>query len=307
MSISSNKSLLGILTSVVAALFVAKALWVFTELKYLPKKGVDVVEDSGVRSLFYHYNLASKKEKPKPIVKHYSPKKVEVISKPKSAPKPKEVTKFTLKGIYNSKEKKVIIIEYLGQSYALSLGEELKGYKFVALTPTVATMKKDGKSYKLELYKKQQVNQSAPKPAQESAPIEVPAPKAINQAPKPAINPSQQASKDAPYKEGGTTYIPKSTFNKYKGNYAQIRRNINAIPNMENGKLNGFKVSFVRANSDFSKLGLKRGDIITAINGEPLNNFKVPLEFFNNIDTITAATLTVKRGNEIKELEYEVR
>ena len=301
MSIDSKKSALGAFVSIFLALFIAKAIWVFAEVKYLPKKGIDIAKDIGVKSLYYHYNLASKKDKPKPIIKHYKPAKVVSTRKPKVKPKPKKVTKFILKGIYDSTSKKVIIVEYLNKSYALSLGETLEGYKFTKLADTTAIFTKNGIDYKVNLFtkdKKSSKKSNNSKPQRELANnIDKPKPKTIKKEPK----------REEPVTEGGTTYIPKSTFNKYKGNYAQIRRNINAIPNMENGKLNGFKISFVKANSDFAKLGLKRGDIITAINGEPLNNFKVPLEFFNNIDTISAATLTIKRGNEIKELEYEVR
>ena len=127
-------------------------------------------------------------------------------------------------------------------------------------------------------------------------------------SPQPMANrPKPKKAKVEPIREGDTTIIPKTLFNKYKGDYRAIRRNINAVPNMVNGKLNGFKISFVRRGSDFDKLGLKRGDIITAINGEELKDFSVPMRYFNNMDSLTAATITVKRGNETKELEYEVR
>jgi general secretion pathway protein C len=295
MSQNSKKSAIGVAVALLLSLFIAKAFWVYMEAKYLPKETQELQKSSGIKKLYYHYNLASKKDKPKPIVKKESKQAVK-IKKPNKPKEPEKITKFALKGVYNSSDKKIIIVEYRGKSYSLQTGEELEGYKFVNLFATYALFKKDGKEYKLDLYKKSANNStnSTTKPSSFTAP-------------KEPAKVAKKETKEEPTQDGATTVIPKSLFNKYKGDYRAIRRNINAVPNMENGKLSGFKISFVRPGSDFSKLGLKRGDIIKAINGEALDNFKVPLELFNNADTLSAATFTIKRGNEIKELEYEVR
>ena len=295
MSQSSKKSTIGIVVALLLGLLITKAIWVFIDSKYLPKRGEDLEKNTNVKKLYYHYNLASKKDKPKAIVKKRN--------KPKPKPKPKKpekITKFILKGLYNAKDKKIILVLYKGKSYALELNDTLEGYKFTKLYATYAIFEKDGKEYKLDLYKK--VKDSNRNRSNKSSNIS-------NNTPPPSAKEKEKPLDGTlkPIHEGDTTIIPKSLFNKYKGDYRAIRRNINAVPNMENGKLNGFKISFVRKGSDFSKLGLKRGDIIMAINGEPLDNFKVPLEFFNNAENLSAATFTIKRGNEIKELEYEVR
>jgi len=261
MSQSSKKSNFNILIATLAGLLIAKVAWVGLEITKLPKSGVDLEKTNSLKALFYHYNLASKKELPKVIVNKNKPK-VKII---KQKPKLQKITKMILKGLYNSKERKVIVVEYLGKSYALALGEEIEGYKFIKLYPTYAILKKDGKEFQLDLYKK-----DAKKEKQKSSNVTI-TPSAIKVKKETKIEHA-----------GDTTYIPKNLFNKYRSNN-------------------------VRKGSDFDKLGVKRGDIITAINGEALNNFKVPLEFFNNLDTISAAELTIKRGNEIKELEYEVR
>ena len=290
MSQDSKRSGYSLLIPILAGAFVAKALWVGVELYKLPKEGVSLEKSSGLKNLYYHYNLASKKELPKVIVKKSKPT---VIKKPKPKPKPQKINKFVLKGIYDSSDKKIIILEYLNKSYALELGESIEGYKFIKLYPTYAVFEKDGKEYSLDLYKKKKSNSSK---------------NAITVSSTPAVQKPKVAQKDNVIKrEGDTTYIPKNLFNKYRSDFGAIRRNIGVAPYMVGGKLNGFKIRYVKKGSDFDKLGVKRGDIIQAINGEPLNNFKVPLEFFNNLDSISAATITIKRGDEIKELEYEVR
>ena len=284
MSQDFKSSGFGILIPILLGLVIAKFGWVVVELLKLPKEGVNLEHSGNLKPLYYHYSLASKKELPKVIAK-----KPKVIKKAPPKPKPQKITKFILKGIFASSDKKLIVLEYLNKSYVLALGESLQGYKFVKLYPTYAIFSKDGKEYKLELYKDKKN-------------------KHITHRTTSSYTPSQTKSvKKAIVREGDTTYISKNLFNKYRRNFNLIQKNIAVVPNMVGGKLKGFKIRFVRKGSDFDKLGVQRGDIILSINGEPLNNFKVPLEFFNNLDSITAATITIKRGDEIKELEYEVR
>ena len=292
MSQNSKKSTYTLLAAIAGGLLIAKALWVGVEIIKLPKSGEDVESKSGLKSLYYHYSLASKKELPKAITKKQIKQTVKAaVVKPK--PKPEEFNKFILTGIYSSSSKKIIVLEYLGKSHVIETGESVEGYKFTKLYPTYAIFIKDKKEYKLDLDKKVPENKKTATSVPESTNSE--------EKPKEAVK--EQKIERA----GDTTYIPKNLFNKYKTDIGAIRKSIGVVPYMAAGKLNGFKIRYVKRGSDFDKLGVKRGDIITAINGEQLNNFKVPLEFFNNLDSITAATLTIKRGNEIKELEYEVR
>ncbi len=289
MSQNSNRKALGWAIALLLGLIVTKAFWVALENFKLPHRGVDNQRGDSLKPLYYHYKLAKKEIKEVKVSKGGKSQKGK--NRPKPKPKLQKITKFILKGIYNSKDKKVILVEYMGKSYALSLGEEIEGYKFSDLYPTYAVFTKDGKEYKLELFKEKKESQSSSSSK----------PNVLTTIPKTA------AKSNKIEREGDTTYIPKALFNKYRTNINEIQKNIGVVPNMEGGKLNGFKISYVKKGSDFDKLGVKRGDIILSINGEPLNNFKVPIEFFNNLDSITAATITVKRGNEIKELEYEIR
>ena len=305
MSQNSKKSIIGSLIALLFGLVVAKGLWSIVDFRLLPKKGIDLKEDLGLKPLYYHYNLASKKEVIKAIVHKQAPKKViPKIRKKKIIPE--KIESFLFKGLYNSNRKKFVVIEYKGKTAVLGIGEEFEGYKLISLKGTIATFAKNGKQYELDIYKKYEKkglnsrsgSSSEPLP---SNPIEQPIKKEQMQSPR------SQASKLAPHKEGATTVIPKDLFDRYRTNLRQIQKNMNAVPYMVNGQLEGFKVNYIKKGSDFSKLGIKRGDIIIAVNGEPLNNLKVPIEFFKNLDTMTAATFTIKRGNEIKELEYEVR
>lgn len=290
MNKNSKNSTLSILIPILLALFLAKAFWVGVSYLYLPKSGVDKEADTKVEPLYYRYSLASKKDAPKPIVQ---PKKVK-----KRAPKPKPrnlaVKKFVLKGIYAARDQKIATIEYQGKTYVLEVGEEIKGFKLVQVKPTYVLFRKDKEDYKLEIFKNQQNELSSEVFTSPSMST-------------PRKKEKAKEKKEEIIHEGDTTIISKNLFNKYKSNLGSLRKYIGGVPVLKNGKLTGFKISYIKAGSDFDKVGLKRGDIITAINGEEITDLSVPMRFMNNINSITAATITVKRGNEVKELEYEVR
>ena len=65
-------------------------------------------------------------------------------------------------------------------------------------------------------------------------------------------------------------------------------------------------MNFIRRGSDFSKLGLKRDDVIKAVNGQPIRSYKAAMDVYRKVGDMENMTLTIKRGDEEMELEYEV-
>jgi general secretion pathway protein C len=85
-----------------------------------------------------------------------------------------------------------------------------------------------------------------------------------------------------------------------------IYKNI-GITEVKDGKnLKGFRLTFVRKNSDFEKLGVKRNDIIKSINGQAITSYNAAFGVYKNIQTAENITMVIERGNEEMELEYEI-
>jgi len=299
MNRNSNKKGLPIYIPILAGLFLAKALWVAVDYKFLPKTGVDKELKSTVKPLYYRYALASKKEAPKSIVKKRANIKVPI--KKKHKPKAMQIKKFVLKGvIYENPDSGIATIKYKEKSYVLAKGEKLEGFELSKFAPTSVTFVKDSKSYVVNLFSAKKKKKSAKRqPNKHMTPF-------AKKQPNKKKHEEKKAKK-AIITEDDTTVISKNLFDKYKKDINLIKQNIGVAPFMENNKLKGFKVKYIKSGSDFAKLGVQTGDIITAINGEEITDLSVPLNFFNNLETITNATITIKRGNEEKELEYEVR
>jgi general secretion pathway protein C len=80
------------------------------------------------------------------------------------------------------------------------------------------------------------------------------------------------------------------------------------VPSYDNaaGRLRGFRAYPGRNRQIFSKLGLKPGDLVTAINGTPLDDPQRSQEVFNTIQTSDHVTVTVERGGQKQEISLNI-
>jgi general secretion pathway protein C len=80
------------------------------------------------------------------------------------------------------------------------------------------------------------------------------------------------------------------------------------VPSYDNkaGRLRGFRAYPGRNRLAFSKLGLKPGDLVTAINGTPLDDPQRSQEVFNTIQTSERATVTVERAGQRQDITLNV-
>lgn len=80
------------------------------------------------------------------------------------------------------------------------------------------------------------------------------------------------------------------------------------VPSYDNtaGKLRGFRAYPGRNRQIFMKLGLKPGDLVTAINGTALDDPQRSQDVFNTIQTSDHVTVTVERGGVKQEISLNI-
>ncbi len=80
------------------------------------------------------------------------------------------------------------------------------------------------------------------------------------------------------------------------------------VPSYDNnaGKLRGFRAYPGRNRLIFNKLGLKPGDLVTAINGTALDDPQRSQEVFNTIQTSDHVTVTVERAGQKQEITLNI-
>ncbi len=89
-------------------------------------------------------------------------------------------------------------------------------------------------------------------------------------------------------------------------NLDKLYTDIRAVPNFSGNKVSGMKIHSVKNGSLFSKLGLKRGDVLQKINGLELD-VKQGFAIFNQLKDQKNITLDLLRQGQPTTLEYEIR
>jgi general secretion pathway protein C len=85
----------------------------------------------------------------------------------------------------------------------------------------------------------------------------------------------------------------------------QVMRTVASYDNAA-GKLRGFRAYPGRNRQIFNKLGLKPGDLVTAINGTQLDDPQRSQEVFNTIQTSDHVTVTIERGGAKQDITLNI-
>ncbi len=265
---------------ILSLMLLVKLGWFITEMTILSARGVDYMKPSGTKSLYYRTRFAAQKLKQEQVTK-----KVPLS----------DIKSIKLLAIYHSQNRVVVTVSKKGKTSVMVRGDKIDGYVLEAATAQEAIFLRDGKSYRVRLIEsagnskgKGSVRYVSDKPS------------------KPTKPEKQTVPKGEVTEADGLTIVDRTLLDHYSKNMNDIWKNIGIKEIKEGDKIKGFKVNFVKRGSDFSKLGLRRGDVIKSINGQELNSYNSAFEIYKNIDTMDGLTLKIKRGKEEMELEYEI-
>ena len=268
MNHESNTKLLFVLKFIAIPALVIKLLWSITYY-YLDLDLSPVAKHKGLR-----FNNQTKLAY-KILDTSKKPQTTQVVESGK------KITDFKLKGTYVSGEDSFVIIEDGADTEFVYVGEEYQGYKLLKVYENKGIFEKDGEKYELTMYK-EETNYTTQAPVKHSAKIVA----------------------------SGNYTVPvdirREDINTYKTNPDKIWNNIRINDVRTDDGLN-FKVSYVRAGTIFSSIGLKPGDVITAINGEVPQGMGDVMKYYSDIDNLNELVLTVKRANQELDLEFKVK
>jgi general secretion pathway protein C len=90
-------------------------------------------------------------------------------------------------------------------------------------------------------------------------------------------------------------------------NLSELFTQMRAVPNMQDGKANGFRLFAIRGGSLFQKIGLQNNDIVQRINGIEINDPGKAMSLFQDLQGETRLSVDVVRGGENRTLSYEIR
>lgn len=106
--------------------------------------------------------------------------------------------------------------------------------------------------------------------------------------------------------------LPRAAVDRYLVNLPELLASAQAVPHTgvdAGGRriVDGFELRQVRAGSVVEKVGLRDGDVVTAVNGVSLDSLPTVLRVFGQAQAAGEATLTVLRGSERMTFVFKTR
>jgi len=272
----SNPRTINRLIALLVILLLVKLLWLVVEIAFMPVAGVNHTQGREAKPLYYRIKLTPGIS----VAPHPKPKQKIAGS----------IRDITLLGVYRSPSQTVVTVSYKGKSKVLAKGEAVNGFVLEGAGSGYALFAKNGKTYRVDLLEKRSGDR-----------YKVSAPKR-----KALVPPSSSSPQGEVIDAGDHKIVDKSLLEHYTKHMDEIYKNIGIRDVKKGGKIEGFRVTFVKRGSPFAKLGLRRGDLLKAVNGQPLTSYKAAFDAYKSVSDAAGLTLTIQRGNKEMELEYEI-
>ena len=273
------------LIDILLLLLIIKLLWFAVGILWLPSSGVNNAKEVGAKPLYYRAKLTPNKAA-------VPTKKTPVAT----AKREESMAGILLLAVYSASDATVVTVEHNKKTKVLTKGDSINGFILESAGNNFAKFSKNSKTYKISLLKGKGNKDSSIKDISDT------------NSSSPEMKSSEALSRpegeivDA----GGVKIIDKSLLDHYAKNMDDIYKNIGIAESRKGKDINGFKITFVRKDSHFAKLGVKRGDILKSINGQEINSYNVAFDIYKNIQSVQNLTLVIERDKEEVELEYEI-
>lgn len=251
---------------------------------YLDCDGVELSTTPSYQPEYHRIDFRSMIEKEKKVRKE----KKKVIKK--KITNAQSITNMVLKGLYGKGKKGFAIVALKSsakKTSIVSVGESFSGYTLSSIEQESVVFMRNSKEYTLELKNAKVHNKQTAR---------------VKKYKKTSTQITQQEVID----DDTPRDVQRSDIEYFAKHPREIWRNISIHEVKKNNKIIGFKVRKINKNSVFSKLGLKKGDLIVKANNITLNSYKNAIDIYNKIDTISTMQIVVIRDNQEKELVYEI-
>jgi len=182
---------------------------------------------------------------------------------------------FKLQSIYFDGKTGFVIIDDHSKSVFVNLNDTYKGYKLIKINLNNVVFLRDNQKYTLYLNSKQNHSHN-----------------------------NKNVSRNIVHKvvyQKKLKKVQRRLINYYLHNFGVIWQNIGIIKTSQ-----GYKITYIRPNTIFSRLGLRNGDILISINGRQLNNDADAWDIVNNLNKFDEIRVTILRNNTKKRLKYEI-
>ncbi|RLA66253.1 MAG: hypothetical protein DRQ78_04505, partial [Epsilonproteobacteria bacterium] len=256
-------------------LLVVKVVWFVFAWLWLTQVGQGYTAQTGAKALYYRVKLTP----------NAAPAPIEKAVVKTANPALSDINTLKLLALYHTFDTTVLTVEYKSKTKVLSRGDRINGFVLEGGGSDFAVFSKKSKTYTLRLLRDSKHTAGITTASKSKEPAK----------PKP-----NKAKKNKPNGEvvdaGDHKIIDRALLDHYASNMDDIYKNI-GITEVKNGsKIEGFRITFVKRGSAFSKLGVQRDDVIKSINGQEINSYNAAFTAYKNIGSVDNLTLVILRG-----------
>ncbi|MGD0073072.1 MAG: type II secretion system protein GspC [Candidatus Binataceae bacterium] len=101
--------------------------------------------------------------------------------------------------------------------------------------------------------------------------------------------------------------VDRATVDHNLQNMGSLLTQMRALPNVENGKTNGFRLSEIQQGSLFQQMGLQDGDIVKSVAGQTINDPMRAMELLSVLQNQQSISLQVIRNGQPVQINYDIR
>ena len=102
--------------------------------------------------------------------------------------------------------------------------------------------------------------------------------------------------------------VDRSTIDKYMGDLEGLSRLGRALLHRgPDGEFDGYRLSAIRRNTIADQLGIKNGDVVHSVNGQPLTSMQAAMNAYQTMMNEDSFSFEVTRRGQKMSLEYEIR
>ena len=89
-------------------------------------------------------------------------------------------------------------------------------------------------------------------------------------------------------------------------NVDQLMEQARISPHIEEGRPAGISITGIKPNTVFRKMRLRNGDIITGVNGAPIESVEDAMKVFGDLSSASEIQLEIKRRGRTRTLNYKI-
>ena len=149
------------------------------------------------------------------------------------------------------------------------------------------------------------------RPGRDGNPLAQPMPVGDNGATPPTTavaagdgtNPSEGVTKTGPY----DYTLDRKMLDRQLADTAKLQSEARVVPHYQDNQYGGFKLVGVRPGSLYRTIGIRSGDIVTAVNGNKIDSPTKALELFEQLKSSSNISVEIERRGQPKTLSYTIQ